>query len=73
MFGRLAEDPESIATINVLAAIGLAFDDEELLDAALSEAKQLPREQLQAVDPLGTVPLLLAMSRFWNVGWLPIT
>ncbi|KAL6977951.1 Superkiller protein 3 [Sarracenia purpurea var. burkii] len=60
----LADEPDSMAAIGLLSACAIPEQDDELLDAALSEVRNYSREQLGALDPLGTIPLLQALDRF---------
>ncbi|KAK0440394.1 TPR-like protein [Desarmillaria tabescens] len=55
----ITNDPENLAAINALAAMGILTDDENLVDAALSEILALPREQRASMDPEKDVEYLL--------------
>ncbi|KAK0197963.1 superkiller protein 3 [Armillaria mellea] len=55
----ITNDPENLAAINALAAMGILTDDENLVDAALSEILALPREQRASMDPGKDVEYLL--------------
>ncbi len=55
----IENDPENLAAINALAAMGILTEDENLIDAALSEILALPREQRAQMDPAKEVDYLL--------------
>ncbi|KAK0207900.1 superkiller protein 3 [Desarmillaria ectypa] len=55
----ITKDPENLAAINALAAMGILTDDDNLIDAALSEILALPREQRANMDPGKDVDYLL--------------
>jgi tetratricopeptide (TPR) repeat protein len=60
----LADDSESMAAIGLLSACGICEQDEELLDAALSEVRNYSRDQLAVLDSLGMIPLMQSLDRF---------
>lgn len=55
----IESDPENLTAINTLAAMGILTDDDNLVDAALSEILALPLEQRLELDPKRDVGYLL--------------
>ncbi|VDB87360.1 unnamed protein product [Peniophora sp. CBMAI 1063] len=56
-------DPENLTAINALAGMGILTEDENLVDAALSEILSLPLDQRRARDPRRDVNYLLTQQR----------
>lgn len=56
----IGEDPQNLMAVVVLAAMGLLTDDEDLIDAALSEIMSLSIDVRHARDPEGAVEDILA-------------
>ena len=52
-------EPENLAAVVSLAAMGLLTDDEALIDAALSEILALPLEERHSRDPERDIENLL--------------
>ena len=52
-------EPENLAAVVSLAAMGLLTDDEALIDAALSEILSLPLEERHSRDPERDIENLL--------------
>jgi superkiller protein 3 len=55
----IASDPENLASINILAGMGILTDDDGLVDAALSEVMALPIDQKLELDSQRHVDYLL--------------
>lgn len=55
----IGDDPDNLFAINALGAMGILTDDENLVDAALSEIVALPLEQRHQRDPRRDVDYLL--------------
>ncbi|TFK54052.1 TPR-like protein [Heliocybe sulcata] len=55
----IADDSENLAAIAALAGMGILTDDDELLDATLSEITSLPVDRRHALDPARDVTQLL--------------
>ncbi|KLO19533.1 TPR-like protein [Schizopora paradoxa] len=56
----IGEDPQNLTAVVVLAAMGLLTDDEDLIDAALSEIMSLSIDVRHARDPEGAVEDILS-------------
>jgi len=55
----ITADPENLMAINTLAGMGILTEDDNLVDAALSEIQSLPIERRQELDPGRDVTYLL--------------
>lgn len=55
----------NLTAIKTLTAMGILSDDENLIDAALSELLDMPAEQRQELDPSNDVDYLLV---HYNLG-----
>ncbi|TFK44590.1 superkiller protein 3 [Crucibulum laeve] len=60
----ITTDVENLTAINTLAGMGILTDDDNLVDAALSEMLNLPIEQRREMDPDGNVDYLLMQHHF---------
>lgn len=60
-------DPENLTAINNLAGMGILTDDDDLIDAALSEILALPLDQRLARDPRRDVTYLLIQHHLGQV------
>lgn len=58
----IAEDPDNLTAVNVLAGMGTLTDDENLVDAALSEILGLPIDQRHVKDPSRDIAYLLIQN-----------
>lgn len=63
----IESDPENLTAINTLAAMGILTDDDNLVDAALSEILALPLEQRLELDPKRDVGYLLTQHYIGQV------
>lgn len=61
----IADDPMNLTAIKTLTAMGILSDDDNLIDAALSELLDMPAEQRQELDPSNDVDYLLV---HYNLG-----
>jgi hypothetical protein len=52
-------DPEDLTAISVLAGMGILTEDDNLVDAAISEILGLSLEQRYRLDPQGNITYLL--------------
>lgn len=64
----ITTDPENLTAINTLAAMGILTDDDNLVDAALSEILALPLERRHQLDPNRDVGYLLMQHYLGQVG-----
>jgi hypothetical protein len=64
------QEAPSIEAITTLAAIAATTEDEDLLDASLSELNALALDRRTAKDPAGKVELLLAHHALMTVSTL---
>ncbi|KZT27982.1 TPR-like protein [Neolentinus lepideus HHB14362 ss-1] len=55
----IADDPENLAAIAALAGMGILTDDDDLVDATLSEIVSLPVDRRHGLDPARDVTQLL--------------
>ncbi|PWN47052.1 TPR-like protein [Violaceomyces palustris] len=60
----ISMSPNNIGAITTLAAMGIASGDSGLVDAALSEIKEMPIQEVRQLDANRDVPFLLSMERF---------
>lgn len=60
-------DPENLLAINALAGMGILTDDDNLVDAALSEILSLSIQERQERDPEGEVTYLLIQHHLSQV------
>ena len=69
------QEKPSIEAITTLAAIAATTEDDDLLDAALSELDALALDRRDAMDPAGKVELLLAHNALITVSLIvdPLT
>ena len=63
----IAEDPDNLTAVNVLAGMGTLTDDENLVDAALSEILGLPIDQRHSKDPSRDITYLLMQHHLAQV------
>ena len=63
----ITTDPENLAAINTLAGMGILTDDDNLVDAALSEILSLPLERRREFDPRRDVDYLLIQHHLGQV------
>lgn len=61
--------PNHLGAITSLAAMGIISSDEALVEAALSEIKDLPSHQLESLDLNGDVAYISAMEQFSRVSF----
>ncbi|KIJ18985.1 hypothetical protein PAXINDRAFT_109465 [Paxillus involutus ATCC 200175] len=59
LLDSITTDPENLMAINTLAGMGILTEDDNLVDAALSEIQSLPIERRQELDPRRDVTYLL--------------
>ena len=57
----------NLTAIKTLTAMGILSDDENLIDAALSELLDMPAEQRQELDPSNDVDYLLVHHNLGKV------
>ena len=65
--GSINADPDNLAAVNTLAGMGVLTDDDNLVDAALSEILALPLDQRQLRDPERDVTYLLTQHYLGQV------
>lgn len=63
----ISADPENLTAINTLAGMGVLTDDDNLVDAALSEILALPIELRHEMDPGRNVDYLLTQYHLGQV------
>jgi len=67
----ITTDSENLTAINALAGMGILTDDDNLVDAALSEILSLPVEKRHALDPRREVDYLLIQHHLGQVNRTP--
>jgi superkiller protein 3 len=66
----ITDDPDNLMAINALGSMGILTDDENLVDAALSEILALPIEERYQRDPRRDVNYLLMQNNLAQVSKL---
>lgn len=64
----ITNDPDNLAAINALAGMGILTEDDNLVDAALSEMLTLSLDKRRDLDPGGEVNYLLVQHHLGQVG-----
>lgn len=68
----IATAPNHLGGITSLAALGIISSDKDLVEAALSEIKDLPPHQIKALDLDGDVDYIVSIEQFSRVSSLTL-